>query len=182
MKTTYFLLTLFIILTSYGIQAGVQYQNFFCVFYDCRYMISTTYTGTRSSTSKKILKTTYDNSKGKIPFENTYDYSETTSRTTSASATVGANILGIEIGASLGGSTSYSITQNYNFHVNIPAGKIGRVYLSEKTEVATFRHVIQTQTKAWGEPESKYKNEKGSVRTEFTTVTTKSPVFSLETN
>ena len=181
MKTIYFLLTLFIILTSYGIQATTQYQYPFCVLKYCRTVISTTYLGTTTSTSRKILKNTYDNSKSKVAFENTYTYTETTSRSMSASASVGGSILGIEVGATIGGSASYSRTQSYSYKVRIPAGKIGRVYLSEKTEVARYRHVIQPQEKGLGEPDSKYRNS-GSMRTEFSTVTTKSPVFSLETN
>ena len=181
MKTTYFLLTLFIILTSYGIQAGVQYTYPICLFKDCRTMISTTYTGTTTSTSRKSLKTTYDNSKSKVAFDNTYTFTETTSRSMSASASVGANILGVEVGATLGGSASYSKTQSYSYSVKIPAGKIGRVYVSEKTEVAKFRHVIQPQEKGLGEPASKFHNVAG-MKTEYSTVTTKSPVFSLETN
>ena len=181
MKTTYFLLTLFIILTSYGIQAGVQYKNYLCALKDCRNMISTTYIGTSSSTSKKTLKVSYDNSKGTTSFSNTYTFSETTSRSMSASASVGASILSAEVRASIGGEASYSRTQSYSYTVTIPPGKIGRVYVSQKTEVAKFRHVIQPQQKVLGEPNSKYKNVSG-MKTEYSTVTTKSPVFSFETS
>ena len=142
-------------------------------------MISTTYLGTTTSTSRKTLKTTYDNSKSKIPFENTYTFSETTSRTMSASASVGASILSAEVKASIGGEASYSRTQSYSAQVRVPAGKIGRVYVSEKTEVARFRHVIQPQKQRPGDND--FKNELG-MQTQYSTVTTKSPVFSLETN
>ena len=182
MKTSYFLLTLFIILTSYGIQAGVQYEYYLCILKDCRKQISTTYTGTTTSTSRKVLKFTYDNSKSKVAFENTYSFSETTSRSMSLGAQVSANTLGIEIGASIGGTSSYSRTESYSYRVNIPPGKIGRVYASEKTEVAKYRHVIQHQDKPLYTPDSAYKNVKGGMSIEFSTVTTKSPVFSLETN
>jgi hypothetical protein len=181
MKSTYFLLTLFIILTSYGIQAGVQYQYPFCILKYCRTVISTTYLGTTPSTSKRTLKATYDNSKGKTDVENTYQFSETVSRSMSASASVGASILGAEVGATLGGSASYSRTQGFSYKVTIPAGKIGRVYASEKTETARFRHVIQPQEKGLDEPDSKYRNVPG-MKQEFSTVTTKSPVFSFETS
>ena len=182
MKTTYFLLTLFIILTSYGIQASVQYEYYLCVFKDCRKQISTTYTGTSTSTSRKVLKFTYDNSKSKVVFENTYTFSETNSRSMSVGAEVSAKTLGIEIGASIGGSASYSRTESYSYHVKIPPGKIGRVYASEITEVAKYRHVIQHQDKGLGEPDSKYKNVPGGMSTSYSTVTTKSHKFSLETN
>ena len=182
MKTSYLLLTLFIILTSYGIQAGVQYEYYLCIGKDCRKQISTTYTGTSTSTSGRVLKFTYDNSKSKVTFEHTYSFSETVSRSMNAGAQVGAKILGIEIGASIGGSTSYTRSQSYSYHVKIPPGKIGRVYASEITEVARYRHVIQHQDKALGEPDSKYKNVPGGMSTSFSTVTTKSHKFSLETN
>ena len=180
MKTTYFLLTLFIILTSYGIQAGVQYTYPFCFLIDCRNVISTTHTGTTTSTSGRSLKVTYDNSKSKVAFDNTYTFKETISRTMSASASVGANILGIEVGASLGGSSSYSKEESFSYSVKIPAGKIGRVYVSVKTEIAKFRHVIQEQQKGLGEPDSKFTTK--NTKIEFSTVTTKSPVYSFETN
>ena len=182
MKTSYLLLTLFIILTSYGIQAGVQYEYYLCILKDCRKQISTTYIGTTTSTSRKTLKFTYDNSKSKVTYEHTYSISETTSRSMSLGAQVGAKILGVEIGASIGGSSSYSRTESYGYKVRIPPGKIGRVYVSEKTEVARYRHVIQHQDKALGAPVSAYKNVPGQMTTSFSTVTTKSPVFSLETN
>ena len=85
MKTTYFLFTLFIILTSYGIKAGVQYINGpICFTYDCRRMITTTYTGSSESLSGKVEKTTYDNSKNNVAMEYTYTSSETSSRSSSA--------------------------------------------------------------------------------------------------
>ena len=181
MKTTYFLLTLFIILTSYGIQAGVQYTYPLCLLKDCRNVITTTYTGTITSTSKKTLKVTYDNSKGKTAFEKTYSFSDTTSRSMSASPSVGAKILSAEVKASLGGEASYSRTQSFSYTVKIPAGKIGRVYVSQRTDVAKFRHVIQPQEKPLGDPVSNYKNVSG-MKTEYSTVTTKSPVYNFETN
>ena len=97
----------------------------------------------------------------------------------SASASVGASILSAEVRATLGGEASYSRTQSYSLHVKIPAGKIGRVYVSERIEVAKFRHVIQPQKQGPGDKD--FKNELG-MRQEFSTVTTKSPVYSLETN
>ena len=181
MKATYFLLALLIILTSYGIQAGVQYTYPICFFKECRNMISTTYTGTTSSTSGKSLKVSYDNTKGKTMLQNTFTCSEPTTRSMSASPSVGANILSAEVRASLGGEASYSRTQTFSVQVNVPVGKIGRVYVSQRTDVAKFRHVIQLQQKETGEPDSKYKNIQG-MNTEFSTVTTKTPVFSVETN
>ena len=145
---------------------------------DCRNIISTTHTSTTTSTSGRTLKVTYDNSKSKVAFDNTYKFQETISRSMSASASVGANILGIEVGASLGGSSSYSREESFSYSVKIPAGKIGRVYASEKTEIAKFRHIIQPQQKSLSDP---WKNS-GGMKVEISTVITKSPVYSLETN
>ena len=138
--------------------------------------------GTTTSTSGKVLKFTYDNSKSKVVFETKYSISETTSRSMSLGAQVSADTLGKEIGASIGGSASYSKTQSYSYPVRIPPGKIGRLYVSEKTEVARYRHVIQHQDKALGTPDSAYKNVPRQTAISFSTVTTKSPVFSLDTN
>ena len=88
----------------------------------------------------------YDNSKGKTAVEKTYYFSEKTSRSMGAGASVGT-ILGAEVRASLGGDASYSRTQSYTYKVIIPAGKIGHIYVSEKTSLAKFRHVIQPQIK-----------------------------------
>ena len=176
MKAIYFLLTLFIILTSYGIQAGVQYIN---QNDSNRKMITTTYVGSTTSSARKFEKATYDNSKGKSAYEYTYSFSETTSRSMSPSVSVGTNILGAEVKASLGGLSSYSKTQSYSFHVKIPAGKIGHIYVSEKTSLAKFRHVIQPQIK---DGQIWKNNPTSSMKIEFSTVTTKTPEFSLVTN
>ena len=180
MKSIYFLLTLFIILTSYGIQAGVQYVKQTCTQFECRKVITTTYVGSTTSNSRKIEKASYDNSKGKTALEKTYSFSLSTSRTMSASASVGTTVLGKEVKASLGGDASYKRTQNYSYKVKIPAGKIGHIYLSEKTSIAKFRHVIQPQIK---EGQQNWKNNpNSSMKVEFSTVTTKTPEFSLATN
>ena len=184
MKTTYFLLTLFIILSSYGIQAGVQYLDTpLCCVHDCRTMITTTYVGSSSMISGKTLKVSYDNSQGKVTYENTYTFTETTSRIMNASPTIGAKFLSQEVKASLGGETSYTRTETYRYSVKIPPGKIGRVYVTEKTTIANFRHVIQPQIREFGLNNWKADPNPGApMRIEYSTVTTKSPEFSLEIN
>ena len=184
MKTTYFLLTLFIILTSYGIEAGVQYINGpWSPLRDCRRMITTTYLGTTTSSSRKIEKVSYDNRQGKVTVENTYHYSETSTRTSSASASVGGSILGIEINASIGGGTSFTKTESFTVNMRVPPGKIGRIYLSEKRAVARFRHVIQPQVKEFGTTVwKKDPNPAAPMKIETSTVTTISHEYSFVSN
>jgi hypothetical protein len=184
MKTTYFLLTLFIILTSYGIQAGVQYKyEPICLLHDCRKMITTTYTGTTTSSSRRIEKVSYDNTKGKLTVENTYEYQETSTRTSNAGADIGLSILGIEIKGSIGGETSFSKEEKFTVHMKVPPGKIGRVFLSEKKAIANFRHVIQPQIREFGATVWKKDPNPGApMRIVFSTVTTISHAYSFETN
>ena len=144
-------------------------------------MISTTYISNTTSTSKKDLKVSCDNSKSQKEFEKTYTFSEATSRTMNPSVSVGPLALRAEIRTTLGGEASYNRIQSYSYTVKLPPGKKGRVYVSEKTEIIKFKHVIQLQEKELGEPDSKYKNV-GKMRTEFSSLTTKSPVFILEIN
>ena len=184
MKTAYFLLTLFIILTSYGIQGGVQYINGpWSPLRDCRRMITTTYLGTSTTTSRKVEIVSYDNTQGKTTVENTYHYSETSTRTSSAGASVGGSILGIEIKASIGGETSFSKTESFTVNMKVYPGKIGRIYLSEKRAVARFRHVIQPQVREFGTTVwKKDTNPAAPMKTEFSTVTTISHEYTFVSN
>ena len=184
MKTTYLLFTLFLILTSYGIQAAVQYKyEPICLLHDCRKMITTTYTGTSTTTSRKIEKVSYDNTKGKLTVENTYKYTETSTRTSNAGATIGGKILGIEIKASIGGETSFTKSEEFTVQMKVPPGKIGRIYLSERTAVAKFRHVIQPQIREFGSTVWKTDPNPGApMRIEYSTVTTISHEYSFATN
>ena len=110
-------------------------------------MISTTYISNTTSTSKKDLKVSCDNSKSQKEFEKTYTFSEATSRTMNPSVSVGPLALRAEIRTTLGGEASYNRIQSYSYTVKLPPGKKGRVYVSEKTEIIKFKHVIQPQEK-----------------------------------
>ena len=67
--------------------------------------------------------------------------------------------------------------------MKIPPGKIGRIYLSEKTSIAKFRHVIQPQIREFGSTVWKTDPYPGAPMTiEFSTVTTISHEYSFVTS
>ena len=67
--------------------------------------------------------------------------------------------------------------------MKVPPGKTGRIYLSEKTATAKFRHVIQPQIKEFGTTVwYKDPNPGAPMKIEFSTVTTISHDYSFVTN
>ena len=182
MKTTYSLFALFIILTFYGIQAGVQYTYPICLLRDCRNVITTTFLGNEDSLSAKTDLITIDNTGSNVNFEHTYSFSQTVSRSMTASASIGAGILGVEVKATLEGQTSYSRTETFQYKVVIPPKKTGRVFSQVKTTKSKFRHVIQPQVKEFGEKTwKKDPNPAAPMKIEYSYVYTKSPVFGMDT-
>lgn len=181
MKTTFYLFTLFIILTFYGIQASVDYTYILCIGKDCRTMITTTFVSSSDSLSNKADLITIDNRGSNVNFQHTYSFSQTVSRSTTASASIGMNILGAAISASLGGSSSYSRTETFQYSVTVPPGKIGRVFSRVKSTTSKFRHVFQPQIREFSEGYwKKDPNPNAPMRVEYSYVVSKSPVFGID--
>ena len=175
-KLIYFLLTLLIILSSSGVQAGIKYIDRPCLFCPpTRDVVITSKSSEHTSYSNWVEKGSFDNRGNQKPASFTYSYQATSSRSTNVGASVNLEIIKFEIG----GSTSFSKTDSFSGTREIPAGKVGRAYIRDKITTVKFKHVLKKQEKINNFWKSKV-NEKE--RVDYSTVVTTSPELKIDIN
>ena len=175
-KLIYFLLTLLVILSSSGVQAGIKYIDRPCLFCPpTRDVVITSKSSEHTSHSNWVEKGSFDNRGNKMPASFTYSYQVTSSRSTNVGASVNLEIIKFEIG----GSTSFSKTESFSGAREIPANKVGRAYIRNKVTTVKFKHVLKRQEKINNFWKSKV-NEKE--RVEYSTVVTTTPEFKIDIN
>ena len=142
LKATYCFFTLFVILSSYGVQAGsYTTKNFGCDFFaTCRNVISTTKSQSVSYTSK-IEKGIYDNRQSSIASDFSYSVSSTNSRSINRGGSIDLQIIRIELGS----TDEYSKTETIQNTVTVPARKVGHVYVRDKITTITLTHLIREE-------------------------------------